>query len=165
MDGETAGIDAQTHRIVNQRERDEGEQGCYNQQSDTDLCQRIVHLFYQVVLISNLGNTWECLQFLSNPLQGIIVRVICLRRNLYGRLERVDTGKLARVGTQIAGSFFQCLFLGDISQRIDIRSCIQAFTHLQSLRVSHILFEHHLYHEILLHIGREITSHEDREDN
>ena len=57
------------HRIVNQRERDEGEQGCYNQQSDTDLCQRIVHLFYQVVLISNLGNTWICLQFLGNPLQ------------------------------------------------------------------------------------------------
>ena len=86
MDGEAAGIDAPTHRIVNQREREEGEQGCYNQQSDTDLCQRIVHLFYQVVLISNLGNTRICLQFLGNPLQRIIVRVICLRRNLYGRL-------------------------------------------------------------------------------
>ena len=165
MDGEAAGIDAQTNRIIDQRERDEGKQGGNNQQSDTDLCQRIVHLLYQVVLISNLSNTWVCLQFLGNPLQRIVVRVISLRRNLYGRLERVDTGKLARVGTQIAGSFFQCLFLGDISQRIDIRSCIQTLAHLQSLRVSHILFEHHLYHEILLHIGREIASHEDREDN
>ena len=45
-------------QAVKLRERDEGKQGGNNQQSDTDLCQRIVHLLYQVVLISNLSYTW-----------------------------------------------------------------------------------------------------------
>ena len=47
MDGESAGIDAQSHRIVDKRERDKGKQGGYDKETDAYLGERIVHLFYR----------------------------------------------------------------------------------------------------------------------
>ena len=165
MDGESAGIDAQSHRIVDKRERDKGKQGGYDKKADAYLGERIVHLFYQVVLITYFRHARVAFQFLGYPLQGIIVGIIRLCRDFDRWLERVHTGKFARIGTQIVGSLLQSLFLGDIGQTFHVRTCLQALTHLQALRIGNILLQHHLYHQVLLDIGREVSSHQYGKDD
>ena len=160
MDGEATCIDTQSHRIVDQGERDERQQDSHHQQADAYLSQRLVDLFYQVVLIRHLGHPRVSLEFLGYPLERVIVGIISHGRNLNGRLERIDTSKLARVGAEITGRLLQSLLLGNIGQAIDVRACLQFLAHLQALRIGHVLLKHHRHHEVLLDIGRQVPSHQ-----
>ena len=157
MNGEAAGIDAQTHGVVDERERHDGEQHGERQQHQAYLGDVLVHAVDEVFLILHFAHLRVGFQLLRDELQRVAVGVVRLQRYLDRREERVHFGELARVGAQRLDAFAQCLLLADVLQRTYVRARLQLVAELVSLACRHIVLQHHRHHDVLLHIGRKIA--------
>ena len=69
VDDKPSGINAQAHRVADERERHKGQQHCQYQQDDAHTTQVGIYLVHQVFHIRQVAHPGILAQLLGNPLQ------------------------------------------------------------------------------------------------
>ena len=128
MYDEAVGIDAQAHRIANQRERHEGQQQGQHQQDDAHTTDVHIHLIHQVFHIGQVAHALVLLQLLGNPLQRVAAGIVCIQTNLQRGGEWVEAQEFRGVAAQLLHLLTLCLFLADIVDIVGIGTVVQFAT-------------------------------------
>ena len=76
MDDESAGIDTQTYRVADQRERHERQQHGQHQQYQTDAAQVHIDLVHQVFHVGQVTYAAVLPEFFGYPLQRVTVGIV-----------------------------------------------------------------------------------------
>ena len=163
MDDKPSGINAQAHRVADERERHKGQQHCQYQQDDAHTTQVGIYLVHQVFHIRQVAHPGILAQLLGNPLQRITVGIVGRQLNLQGGREGIKAQELRRVAPQLLDLLALSLLLTDIVDVMGIGAMIQVTT--QQVRIVHrnTVFQHHRYCQILLHMGRQVACRQHEE--
>ena len=154
---ETARIDTQSYRVVDERERDERQQHSQHQQQDVQLCEVTVHAVHQVHLISHVCHLRILPEFLTDPHQRVGIGVVGVQLQLKRSRERVHAEELRRIGAHRLCLFLQGLFTTDVVDVLRERAMDQVLLELLGIAHADLVVKHDRHRQILLDPLRQVA--------
>ena len=163
MNQETARIDTQAHRIVDQREAHKCQQQRQHQQYDINATQIGVHIIHQILLIGHICHLRIPPQFTDNPSERVTVGIVRLQLQFERGHKGIGTKEFRRVGAHRLSLLLQGLLLAHVVDILREGPMVQITAQALGIVHADVITQHHGHRQVLLHPRGQIDGCQHRE--